>query len=267
MSPDLLHGSEDERLELVSTLYGPTYAYKGDMITKQLKRFGAHTRPELAMLLSFVRPGDAVFDIGAHIGTFTIPIAQKVGPAGRVLAVEGFPPTAEVLERNVRLADVADRVVVECLMLGESGETYEASFNSENTGATRYEVAGPAPAQSQPGTSLDSLVDKHFRPSVVKLDIEGFEYPALKGAERLLSERPVLYIEVSTEAGARTATPIDNLEQLLRGHGYLMFRNIGPRNAPNDEFKMARMESLSEGGGFFDVVCVHAADGERLLTA
>ena len=66
-------------------------AFANDLVTNQIKKFGAHTRPELAFLLSVVDEGDAVFDIGGHIGTFAIPLAQKVGPSGRVLVVEPSP--------------------------------------------------------------------------------------------------------------------------------------------------------------------------------
>lgn len=42
-----------------------------DLITQQLIAFGAHTRNELAMLLTFIDPDDVVVDVGAHIGTFS----------------------------------------------------------------------------------------------------------------------------------------------------------------------------------------------------
>ena len=80
-------------------------AFANDLVTNQIKKFGAHTRPELAFLLSVVDEGDAVFDIGGHIGTFAIPLAQKVGPSGRVLVVEPSPSNFTLLSRNItRLA-------------------------------------------------------------------------------------------------------------------------------------------------------------------
>jgi hypothetical protein len=79
-----------ERIK-VTAIFGTVVAFKDDLITQQIIRFGAHTRPELAFLLNIINPRDKVFDIGAHIGTFAIPIAAKVGSQGRVLAVEGDP--------------------------------------------------------------------------------------------------------------------------------------------------------------------------------
>ena len=82
----------------IPTIFGPIVAFENDFITNQIIKFGAHTRPELAFLLSIVRPADLIFDLGAHIGTYAIPLAQKVGIAGKLLAVEGSPNNYSVLD-------------------------------------------------------------------------------------------------------------------------------------------------------------------------
>ena len=81
----------------VDTIFGRIRAFPGDLITEQLVSFGAHTRPELAFLLNMVDEGDGVFDLGAHIGTFALPIARKVGleapfPVALLGGVWGFDP-------------------------------------------------------------------------------------------------------------------------------------------------------------------------------
>jgi hypothetical protein len=58
----------------VDTTFGRIETFVDDLITNQLLQFGAHTRPELALLLSIIEPGDFVFDVGAHIGTFSAPV-------------------------------------------------------------------------------------------------------------------------------------------------------------------------------------------------
>ncbi|HIO97458.1 MAG TPA: hypothetical protein EYG71_05970, partial [Leucothrix sp.] len=59
--------------EKCKTMYGVFESWKGDVITVQLKKYSAHTRNELAMLKSFIAKGDNIIDIGAHIGTYSIP--------------------------------------------------------------------------------------------------------------------------------------------------------------------------------------------------
>ena len=85
----------------VNGVNGTFAAFVGDVITRHLVNFGAHTRNELAMVLDHINDGDVVVDFGAHIGTYTIPIAKKIGPSGRLLAVEGDLTTYELLCRNV----------------------------------------------------------------------------------------------------------------------------------------------------------------------
>ncbi len=60
----------------IDTLYGVFHASEGDLIADQLKRYSAHTRNELSMIRDVIRDGDNIVDIGAHIGTFSIPFAR-----------------------------------------------------------------------------------------------------------------------------------------------------------------------------------------------
>jgi len=62
----------ERETERVETDHGTFRSFRDDLVTRQLRRFGAHQRNELAMLLGFVRPGDRVVDVGAHVGTFSV---------------------------------------------------------------------------------------------------------------------------------------------------------------------------------------------------
>src|SRR5580704_756724 len=85
----------------IDTIFGPILAFENDFITNQILKFGAHTRPEIAFLLSVVEAGDAVFDLGAHIGTYAIALAGKIGRSGKLLAVEASAESFALLERNL----------------------------------------------------------------------------------------------------------------------------------------------------------------------
>ena len=89
-----------KNLEKIVTPIGTYYGFSGDLISKQLHKYGAHQRNELAMLLSIVREGDVVLDIGANIGTFSIPLSKKVGVNGDVYGFEGDPDIFSVLKKN-----------------------------------------------------------------------------------------------------------------------------------------------------------------------
>src|SRR5438045_8573886 len=95
----------------VNSIFGPLEVFSGDLITEQIVSFGAHTRPELAFLISVIRPGDDVFDIGGHVGTFAIPMAQNIGPTGHLLVVEAYSKNLALLRRNLSRLDLKAHVV------------------------------------------------------------------------------------------------------------------------------------------------------------
>jgi ubiquinone/menaquinone biosynthesis C-methylase UbiE len=62
------------------------------------------------LLESYVVPGSRVADVGCGMGYFTVALAELVGPAGEVQAVDMQPQQLRVAEKRCRRAGVADRV-------------------------------------------------------------------------------------------------------------------------------------------------------------
>lgn len=241
----------------VDTIFGRIRAFPGDLITEQLVSFGAHTRPELAFLLNMVDEGDGVFDLGAHIGTFALPIARKVGPQGRVLAVEGDLRTWQVLQHNIAGLGLSGVVSARNVLLGGAGAQYRVENMAGNTGAN---FVAPVAEGGALATTLDELVASHFLPRVVKIDIEGMELVTLGSAPRLLGGRPVLYIEIAKGNMERYGSSVEGMDTLLRGLGYRFFRNVGDRNGAHDRFVPQELETVMAGGEFYDLMAVHASD-------
>src|SRR5437762_4746872 len=63
---------------------------------------GVYEIEAMDFLLKRLTSGDVFIDIGANIGTFTLPTAQKVGSTGCVVAIEPSPRVFPYLERNIR---------------------------------------------------------------------------------------------------------------------------------------------------------------------
>lgn len=136
-------------------------------------------------------PGATVVDVGANIGYNTVYAARRVGPAGRVVAVEPAPDNLAVLERNVaacRLSNVgiersaAGRASGRC-ELYLRGDT--SAVNSLFPESCYSHVTGVIEV---PLARLDDLVGDA---DLVKIDVEGAELDVLEGMPRLLS-RPGL---------------------------------------------------------------------------
>jgi FkbM family methyltransferase len=259
----------DKTLVEVEAIFGRIESFRDDLITDQIVAFGAHTRPELAFLLSMVDGGDSLFDIGGHIGTFAIPLAQKIGPQGQILVVEGAPFNFKVLTSNFARVGPRSRVRLRNALIAPLSEVYAMQERDGNTGASYFMPAANQEPLQVSIVSLDALCESEFIPRVVKIDIEGFEAFALAHAPRFLSHRPIIYSEVADELLRRHNSSLSELDGILRNGGYRLFKNDGDRNAAHDQFYPKELTELSEGGDFFDVLAVHKGDPrlDRLVSA
>ena len=139
----------------------------------------------------FVEPGDLVFDIGAHVGD-RIAAFRRLG--ARVVAVEPQP----ALIKTLKLLYGRDRAVaIEPVAVGHrEGWSSSGSISTIrryrllrrlSCGPPTAHPAGkgkPGPGPSTfPITTLDALVARHGTPSFIKIDVEGFEAEALRGAD------------------------------------------------------------------------------------
>lgn len=140
----------------------------------------------------FVRAGDLVFDVGAHVGD-RVGAFRRLG--ARVVAVEPQPP----LVTTLRLLYGRDRhVAIEPVAIGRSSGTVELKLNVDNptistasddfvraaAGAPGWERQAWTRTMRVPLTTLDALIARHGTPAFIKIDVEGFEAEALAGLSR-----------------------------------------------------------------------------------
>jgi FkbM family methyltransferase len=138
---------------------------------------------------AFVRRGDLVFDIGAHVGD-RIAAFRRLG--ARVIAAEPQPALVTVLRWMYR-RDV--EVVIEPVAIGQSPGHVDLRINVANpTVSTASEQFIDAARDTLgwreqrwtkrvrvPVTTLDALIARHGVPAFIKIDVEGFEAEALAG--------------------------------------------------------------------------------------
>ncbi len=177
----------------------------------------------LGVACALAAEGGVAVDVGAHLGTFTVPLARRVGPRGLVVAVEPTPRTAGALRRTLALNGLQDRVALhECAAGGEEGKArlHIAAVGSHNSllplrneGVDEVEVAVRA---------LDAIVPEGRPACVVKIDAEGMELEVLRGAGRVLAESP--RVGVIAEFGpshlARVGVSIADWLGAFQAHGF-----------------------------------------------
>ncbi len=162
---------------------------------------GKYERAELDFVRRTIQPGQTVLDIGANLGLFTVTMAAAVGPAGKVYAFEPLDDLATLLARSVAENNFEDRVVLERAAVSNkagSGQLISASKTTNAGGA--YLNSGNVPLGHEvsevPLITLDTYPVRrpvHF----IKIDVEGAELLAFRGAKGLLREdRPIVLSEL-----------------------------------------------------------------------
>jgi FkbM family methyltransferase len=143
--------------------------------------------------------GDVVIDGGGCFGDTALYFAHKVGDKGRVYSFEFLPVNLMIFNRNLQLnPSHAKRIkVIPHPLWSKSGESL---FVEANGPATRIKAFSNNPQAMQVETlSIDDLVkiERINRLDFIKMDIEGAELAALKGAEQSIKRfRPKLAISV-----------------------------------------------------------------------
>jgi FkbM family methyltransferase len=167
---------------------------KWDWIKSHYIKKGLVWEPHIEKLFKkYVKAGDTVIDIGGHIGTHTIVLSRCVGPSGKVHTFE--PQTKIFLEMLVNTSlNNCKNIIPHRVALGAiEGEACIAQPCTTNEGMGRISPYG----ERVPVKTLDSF---NISPvSLMKIDIEGYEIEALKGAkETIQRNKPVIIVEVFT---------------------------------------------------------------------
>jgi FkbM family methyltransferase len=146
--------------------------------------------------------GSVCVDVGANVGYFSILMSQIVGKQGQTIAFEPMPETVEVLRENIEVNHLENVIVVAAAASDESGSVEILSDATDRATKTAsmvgYHVEGPAQKTIVRCIRLDDYFDGSMRlPSLIKIDVEGAELMALKGAREIIARaNPVLIIEI-----------------------------------------------------------------------
>lgn len=178
-------------------------------------------RAERALLRRLISPGMTVFDIGANIGIYTTFLARLVGASGRVVAFEPEQRNVDRLRTAVRTYEQVE--VVHAAVSDRSGILNLYVADDLNVDHRTY-----APGEHRrkcvqvQAVALDDFVADYCPIDVVKMDIQGAELAALRGALQLLSSDspPVLLLEYWPFGLTRAGDEPTELIRLLKSKDF-----------------------------------------------
>ena len=199
-----------------------------------------HDTPVLEKLQQYLKPGTWVFDLGAAIGDHTLFYANAVGPKGTVVAFEPHPIQFECLKRNCPKA-----LCLPCAV----GETEGQSMLFHQPGP----VAGSRlidPALQWPGSMVRQItLDQNCvfggHISFMKIDIEGCEPAALRGAYRTIQRhQPAIWMEINPIALERQGFSNLELRLVLEQDLHYEVAEFYPEGGSWDGFEGAQCDCL-----------------------
>jgi FkbM family methyltransferase len=212
---------------------------------------------EIAFVRRLLRPGARAVDIGANYGTYTLAMAQAVGPKGRVWAYEPTGATAHYLRQTIARNGLAQV------------EMHQAAL-SDRTGTGRLHLdaqvelnrlVADGNGEEVSLTTLDAEAGlRAWAPiDFVKIDAEGGELAIIRGGEKFLADQsPLVMFERRAAEGENSG-----VQPAFLARGYALFKVIGPDTylvpvKPNEQFdafdlnlfacKPDRAETLSSVG-------------------
>lgn len=199
-------------------------------IQRHLYFLGSYEPEQVAFWMQCARQAEVVFDVGANVGLYSLAAAAASSRA----AIHAFEPTPEMVERfrtNIALNQF-DQIIVNAVAVGhQSGEIY-LHYSGGTDGANEgmnYVSAETLETTDRvvPMITLDNYCEQHQIDVIdlLKIDIEGNEYNALRGAERLLQRSAVhsIFMELNSWAVERSGHALSDIVTLLSDYNYRFY--------------------------------------------
>jgi len=140
-----------------------------------------------------------LLDVGANHGIFTMAFCAG-RPDARALAVEPSSKAFRILEKNLEYNGLPSNVSCKNVAAGDRSGSLAMFSNWHHLEVCRGDSRSTDDAVTVEMETLDSLVPLDFAPELVKVDVEGFEYEVLRGAERTLEKlQPTVFLEIHPE--------------------------------------------------------------------
>ena len=164
----------------------------------KLRNNGSYGLDEIARINELISTQSNVLVVGAHIGSLVIPIAKN---CNKVVAIEANPNNFNLLKTNLHL-NKSENVTIHNIAASSKQETIKFQMNVVNSGGSKrlpknneymYRYDNPEVIEVQ-AHSLDEYLDENNF-DLVLIDIEGSEYFAMQGMEKILSNCNTLIVE------------------------------------------------------------------------
>jgi FkbM family methyltransferase len=206
---------------------------RADRLGRHVYLDGYSDREHALLQHRYLRPGMCYFDVGAHVGQFTLVAAARVGRTGAVHAFEAAPVTYGQLLQNVTKNGLDWVTVTQAAVHDHAGEMQlnicsdaDVAFNA--LGKPLRPDDAVVGVETVPTITLDEHCRAHEvgRIDLMKIDTNGAELHVLRGAPEILGrpDAPVIVAEFNDVATGDMGYTTGELKAAFADLGYDLFR-------------------------------------------
>lgn len=226
------------------------------IISSKLLQYGYWEKGLTDLVLKTIKPGMVVLDVGAHIGYYSTLFAKLVQPDGKILSFEPDPHNFFLLKKNMELSHSSD-YIVENLAISDSKGEINLYLEDENLGGhsiIRGEESGNSISVSS--VTLDGYLGANAKVDFMKIDIEGAESLALRGAAGIIENNPnlIMVLEFNPNNMLETKNNPNVFLDQIRSYGFKIF-SIDNRNGDLKEYKNNQDLIALCGNGLINIFC------------
>jgi FkbM family methyltransferase len=195
---------------------------------------GCYESEKQKAFIKQIKLQDIVYDIGAHVGFYTLLASKLVGDRGKVYAFEPLPRNIFYLKKHISLNKLKNVEIIEAAVSDKEGEE---NFLEGDSYTSKLDSRGSFTVKT---ISLDNLIKnkKILPPNVIKIDVEGAELKVLLGAKDIIEKyKPVIFIALDNP------NTKEKVIQMIKNFGY----NVLDLN----------FEDIQEINNISEIICIN----------
>jgi FkbM family methyltransferase len=200
-----------------------------DAVGRTIYRHGIYEPHILACIQKNIRieRGDLAIDIGANIGWYSCIFSKMLEGRGLVIALEPEPNNFTLLRQNVNFNRLDNVVTLERAISDKKSTVLLHLYKASNRGRHSVLQIHDGPAKAVISSRLDDLLEdfglQRSAIAILKIDVEGYEAIALRGASRVLERSRLVIVEWSPDYMQRGGVAATELADILLKSGFEIF--------------------------------------------
>ncbi len=200
------------------------YLPKQDISTEKMMVKRTYEPIETKQIIKNIIQNDIVVDIGSNIGYYTILVSRIVGDKGKVYAFEPNKEILPILKKNIEINSCKNVSIIQKAVSEKNGRIKFYLMEENKAQSSTYKSGESNEEVEVDSVSLDKFFSGKKKPNFIKMDIEGGELNALKGAKKLLKKNIKIFLEYKPLKLKRQGLDPEEIKKILMDNKFKIKR-------------------------------------------